>query len=143
MILILRASAVILALMPICSYGSEPCKVLHGRARFYSGDGQLRIWEIGTHHEYRPDEASFNTVIDWLEAGVLESERKNYVSPASVVDLYADFSVCPTEPFKKGSVQQAKITSASHRHYEKKPEFRHDAPRSVRGAALPIFLNSH
>lgn len=128
MTLTIRISALILALIPMWAYGSEPCRVLHGRARFYSGDGQVRIWAIGTHHEYRPDDASLDTVMEWLEAGVPESERKSYVSPPSVVDLYADFTVCPTEPFKKGSVQEAKITSASHRHYEKKPEFRKNAP---------------
>jgi hypothetical protein len=38
-------------------------------------------------------------------------------SPASTVYLFADFVVCPTEPFKKGSVQEAKVKSAVHRHY--------------------------
>jgi hypothetical protein len=100
-------------------YAAEPCKVIHGRARFYGGDGQLRIWQIGTHHQYEPDEPSWPRVIKWLEAGVPESERANYASPASSVDLYADFPICPTEPFKQGSVQRANIKSASHRRYVK------------------------
>jgi hypothetical protein len=100
-------------------YAAEPCKVIHGRAHFYGGDGQLRIWQIGTHHEYEPDEPSWPRVIKWLEAGVPESERANYASPASSVNLYADFLICPTEPFKQGSVQRATIKSASHRRYVK------------------------
>jgi len=90
---------------------------IHGRAHLYSGDGQLRIWHIGTHHEYEPDESSDALVIKWLEEGVPPSQRQDYATPASAVDLFADFEVCPTEPFKKGAVQKAKVVSASHRHY--------------------------
>ena len=96
---------------------AEGCMAIHGRARFYSGDGQLRIWHIGTHHEYEPDESSWDTVMGWLEAGVKKSERANYYIPASVVDLFADFEVCPTEPLRNGAVQHARVKSASHRHY--------------------------
>jgi len=90
---------------------------IHGRAHLYSGDGQLRIWHIGTHHEYEPDDASSDRVIDWLLAGLKPSERQEYATPASAVYLFADFLICPTEPFKKGSVQRAEIKSALHRHY--------------------------
>jgi hypothetical protein len=100
-----------------CVCSAEPCKVIHGRANFYGGDGQLRIWHIGTHHEYEPDESSWPQVIKWLEAGVPESDRANSADPASGVYLYADFFICPTEPFKKGSVQRANVKSASHRRY--------------------------
>jgi hypothetical protein len=91
--------------------------VIHGRAHFYGGDGQLRIWHIGTHHEYAPDESSDERVIKWLEAGVKGTDKAKYASPASEVCLFADFVICPTEPFKKGSVQGARVKSASHRHY--------------------------
>jgi len=96
---------------------AEGCMTIHGRARYYSGDGQLRIWHIGTHHEYEPVDPSWDTVISWLEAGVKKSERANYYIPASAVDLFADFEVCPTEPLRKGAVQHAQVKSASHRHY--------------------------
>jgi hypothetical protein len=95
----------------------EPCMTIHGRANFYGGDGQLRIWHIGTHHEYEPDQSSWDRVIDWLLAGVKDSDKPNYASPASAVYLFGDFLVCPIEPFKKGSVQEATIKSVSHRHY--------------------------
>jgi hypothetical protein len=68
---------------------------IHGRANYYGGDGQLRIWRIGTHHEYQPDESSWGTVIGWREAGVKESDRPKYASPASAVYLYWRFSHLP------------------------------------------------
>jgi hypothetical protein len=96
---------------------AESCMVIHGRAHFYSGDGQLRIWHIATHHDYAPDESSDQRVLRWLEAGVKETDKAKYASPASMVFLFADFLICPIEPFKKGSVQPAIVKSASHRHY--------------------------
>jgi hypothetical protein len=99
-----------LALLLISSlHAAEPCKLIHGRAHFYGGDGQLRIWQIGTHHEYEPDVSSEAEVKGWLEAGVPESERANFASPASAVNLFADFLICPTEPFKK--VQYKRLRS--------------------------------
>jgi hypothetical protein len=93
--------------------------VIHGRAHLYSGDGQLRIWHIGTHHEYKPDESSARMVEGWLDAGVADSDKLKCASPASTVYLFADFLICPTKPFRKGAVQRAKIKSASRRHYIK------------------------
>jgi len=95
----------------------EPCATIHGRAHLYGGDGGVRIWHIGTHHDYRPDDSTWPKVLAWLEAGVKESDKDRYASPASMVYLYGDFLVCPVEPFKKGSVQTAKIESVSHRRY--------------------------
>jgi len=43
--------ALILLMSPSLSL-AETCREIHGRAVFYSGDGQLRIWHIGTHHEF-------------------------------------------------------------------------------------------
>jgi len=79
---------------------------------------QLRIWHIGTDHDFEPDDSSWPVVIKWLEAGVRDPDkRNNYAMPATAVDLYADFLVCPIEPYKKGSVQRATIKSAERRHY--------------------------
>jgi len=106
-----------LTLVAFPASATEPCRPIHARAHFYGGDGQLRLWHIGTHHEYQPDESSWDKVVRWLEAGIPKSERARYASPASAVDLYADFLVCPTEPFRKGAVQTAEIKSATHRRY--------------------------
>jgi hypothetical protein len=98
---------------------TAPCKTIRGRAHQYGGDGQLRIWHVGTHHEYTPDESSWQRVVEWLVAGVsyLSEPDKHYVDAPSRVYLFADFLVCPTEPFKEGSVQVAHVKSAMHRHY--------------------------
>jgi hypothetical protein len=102
-------------------HAAESCVLIHGRAHLYGGDGNLRVWHVGTHHEYEPDETSAASVVKWLDAGVVDSER-HYASPVSMVYLFADFLICPTEPFKNGSVQQAKVKSASHRHYVHLPD---------------------
>jgi hypothetical protein len=99
------------------SRAAESCFTIHGRAHLYGGDGQLRIWHIGTKHDYAPDGTSWATVESWLEEGVKDSDRSKYASPASLLYLFADFLICPTEPFKAGSVQQAKVVSAQHRRY--------------------------
>jgi hypothetical protein len=111
----LTLAALLLASAPAAS--PEPCQVIHGRAHFYSADGQLRIWHIGTHHEFEPDASSDPKVMRWLEEGVPDAEKKNYASPASNVMLYGDFAICPTEPFREGAVQTAKVLSVWHRHY--------------------------
>ncbi len=101
---------------------AEPCSVIHGRAHYYCGDGNLRIWHVGTHHMYTPDESSDSRVMDWLEAGVKDSDKTKYACPVGTVDLFADFLICPTEPFKKGSVQKANVKSATHRRYVHSPD---------------------
>lgn len=118
--LIMMRIPVLLSLLlgGICQLeATQPCTTIHGRARFYSGDGQLRIWQIGTHHEFEPDQSTWDSVMGWLEAGVKQPDRVKYASPAQAVDLFADFLICPTEPLKQGAVQHAKVKSASHRHY--------------------------
>jgi hypothetical protein len=107
--------AALVAAVPVPA--AESCTTIHGRAHVYGGDGQLRIWQVGTHHEYEPDESSWLTVQQWLEAGVKDSVKHTSATPVSSVSLFADFLICPVEPFKKGSVQSAKIKSAYHRHY--------------------------
>ena len=110
----------LLALTLLIPHTPEPCHVIHGRAVFYSGDGQLRIWHIGTHHEFRPDDlrtpenedvsVSWEKVFDLLAAG----GRRPEVFDQNA--LYADFLICPTEPFRKGAVQSAKVRHIYHPH---------------------------
>jgi hypothetical protein len=55
----------------ICGlHAEESCLAIHGRLHYYGGDGQLRIWQIGTHHELTRDESTWDTTIGWLRAGV-------------------------------------------------------------------------
>ena len=95
----------------------DACFTIHGRAHLYGADVQLRIWHVGTHHDYEPDDSSRARVEQWLMAGVKEPEKSQYASSASSVYLFADFVICPVEPFKKGSAHKAKVVSAEHRHY--------------------------
>ena len=97
-------------------HAADSCQWIRGRAHLYGGDGQLRIWHIGTHHEFTPDEASGRDVLRWLDEGVSPADR-HYASPASTVYLFGDFLICPTEPFKKGAVQRALVKDVKHRHY--------------------------
>src|SRR4030095_15770104 len=69
----------LLALSPL--WATEPCKVIRGRARVYGGDGQLRIWHVGTHHDYQPEESSSERDMDTFKYAMLE--RITITSPMS------------------------------------------------------------
>lgn len=107
------------ALLIACaSYAAEPCQMFHGRARFYSADGQFRIWHIGTHHEFMP-----SRYVDQDEWGhgwdrVLDLLNKGNPHPSSPSDqqLFADFTVCPIEPFHQGAAQSATVKSIRRAH---------------------------
>ncbi len=82
-------------LMPKHCSSAEPCREVHGRAISYSGDGFLEIWHVGTHHTFFVvDEKSTDLILSHLHYP--ESDHKA---------LFADFTVCPTEPYKEGFSQ--------------------------------------
>jgi hypothetical protein len=91
----------------------EPCQKIHGRALFYSADSQFRIWNIGTHHEFAPDYdgadqgASWDRIMNRLKNG------DKVAGAANRNALFADFVVCPVEPFRKGYVQRAVVRGMS------------------------------
>jgi hypothetical protein len=112
--------------MQALELGSEPdaCLTIHGRAHLYIGDGQIRIWQVGTKHEYKPDASSWQKVQGWLEAGSGDAAKSSdgaASGPPAVafVYLFGDFLVCPTEPYKEGSVQEARIVRVTHRRYSR------------------------
>ena len=116
--LVMRVGLLLPLVFALPLRAGDACFTIHGRAHLYGGDGNLRIWHVGTHHEYQPDASSRESVVSWLEAGVKDPENVHTAaSPASTISMFADFVICPTEPFKKGSVQTAKIVSAQHRVY--------------------------
>jgi hypothetical protein len=83
---------------------AEPCREIHGRARLYTGDGQLFIWHIGTHHEFWIlDDASWDVIFKYIPNG-------------GGKDLFGDFTVCPTKPYRKGAAQSAIVKSVRHPH---------------------------
>ncbi len=108
--------AALLILTSTSAFATEPCQSFRGRALYYSADGQFRIWHIGTHHTFEPPdmpgpnpdyEPSWDRLMTILLAG-----RQNPDDNA----VFADFVVCPTEPFRKGAAQEATIKSIRHPH---------------------------
>jgi hypothetical protein len=97
-----------------------PCQLIHGRATYSSANGMFRIWHIGTHHTFRPDETrtpdytdfspSWGRVFDLLTANGKDPKGENNNA------LFADFLVCPTEPFKEGATQSATVKAIHHPH---------------------------
>jgi hypothetical protein len=74
---------------------AESCQEIRGRAISYSGDGFLEIWHVGTHHTF--------FVVDQKSAELIEGFLHYPESDNQV--LFADFTVCPTEEYKKGFSQ--------------------------------------
>jgi len=108
--------ATLLILTTPLAFAAEPCQSFHGRALYYSADGQLRIWHIGTHHTFEPPDMpgpnpDYEPSWDRLMTLLLDGSH----DPDSHA-LFADFVVCPTEPFRKGATQKAIIQSIRHPH---------------------------
>lgn len=108
------AALLILAATP--AFAAEPCQSFHGRALYYSADGQFRIWHIGTSHEFQPPEMpgpnpdyepSWNRLMKILLAGSQNPDDHA---------VFADFVICPTVPFRNGAAQQAIIRTIRHPH---------------------------
>jgi hypothetical protein len=96
----------------------EPCRVIHGRATYGTMNGMVRIWHIGTHHTFMPDELrtpdtedfspSWEKVIDLLAAGGKEPEVFDHN------ELFADFLICPTQRYRHGASQPAQVRRIYH-----------------------------
>jgi len=84
---------------------AEPCREIHGRAILYRGDGFFSIWHIGTHHIFFPaDKASADLVCQYFDCNTIDRQPT----------LFADFTVCPTEPYKAGAAQPAIVKRVQH-----------------------------
>jgi hypothetical protein len=102
------AIALALALAATTALAAPPCQQIHGRAHLYMGDGQLRIWHIGTRHDFEPsDLSSTDKIRHFLD------DDKDWTAPSRRY-LFAEFTVCPTERFKEGSVQRVTIEKIRH-----------------------------
>ena len=74
---------------------AESCREIHGRAISYSGDAFLEIWHVGTHHTFFVvDQKSTESIEGYLHYPESDNQA-----------LFADFTVCPTEKYKKGFSQ--------------------------------------
>ena len=122
--MVMRGAMLIGILMVTASQlkAAGKCMEIRGRAHYYCGDGNLRIWHVGTRHEYEPDPASWERVAHWLDEGVPEASKTGSACPSGEVYLYADFLICPTEPLKRGAVQHAVVKRATHRRYTHTPD---------------------
>lgn len=110
--------AALLLLTSTAAFAAQPCQTFHGRFRFYSADGQYRVWHIGTHHTFMPPWGPSD--VGYLNAGwnramdILDRHNPNPKSPPDDLQLFADFTVCPTEPLHPGAAQRATIKSIRH-----------------------------
>jgi hypothetical protein len=77
------------------------CHEVRGRAAYYNGGSWFRIWAVGTHHVYGIEDS---VVGERFEPLIKDFDHF----------VYADFVLCPTTPFKVGSMQGATIESFRH-----------------------------
>jgi len=108
------ALATLLLLIVPRAFAAEPCQTIHGRAIYYSADGQLRLWHIGTHHEFQPDAYGGATPNPWDKIITLLKAGDTSPAAGSNNALYGDFVVCPTKPYRQGAVQPATLQGMSH-----------------------------
>lgn len=83
----------------------QKCFQIRGRAILYRGDGFFAIWHVGTHHIFDPvGDKSWDLLCSYVDC---KSARRQ---PA----LFADMTVCPTEPYKKGWAQPVVVKKITH-----------------------------
>jgi hypothetical protein len=100
-----RALSILLLTAIIPLGKAQSCHEIHGRAVQYRGDAFFEIWHVGTHHIFFPaDSASADLICRYFDC-----ENGNR-QPA----LFADFTICPTEPYKQGAAQPAIVKSVQH-----------------------------
>jgi hypothetical protein len=88
---------------------AEPCREIHGRAVLYTGDGQLAIWHVGTHHMFLIlDDGSYKLLSKYMPIDALPE--------AGSKALFADFTICPTEKYVPGAAQPAIVTRIRNPH---------------------------
>jgi hypothetical protein len=84
---------------------AQECLQIHGRAVQYRGNAFFEIWHVGTNHRFFiVDGRSQELVCKYFDCE----------SPDRQPALFADFTLCPTEPFKKGAAQPATVKSVAH-----------------------------
>lgn len=84
---------------------AEDCVKIRGRAVLYRGDAFFEIWHVGTHHIFFPaDQQSVDLVCRYFDCE----------SPDRQPALFADFTVCPKEPYKQGAAQPVTVKKVEH-----------------------------
>lgn len=103
-ILILAAAPPVWAATQAKPARPSKCFEIRGRAVLYRGDGFFAIWHVGTHHIFYPvGDKSWDLLCSYMDC------KSPHKQPA----LFANMTVCPTEPYKKGSAQPAIVTKVT------------------------------
>jgi hypothetical protein len=102
---------------------ASACVTIHGRLQCGNGTPALRLWHIGTTHEfgiYSGVNAEKRDPLDNEHPQLPEVLQKRYEVPNPFeLRIYADFEVCPLEPHIPGHMQAACVESANHIAVEK------------------------
>jgi hypothetical protein len=94
---------VIIALLSTTVAADEPCRRLRGRLSYYNGAPSTRIWIVGTNRILGvPSEDS-----------ELPPEVKKFLKGFDD-EISANFTVCPLEKDRKGTMQMVKVKAADH-----------------------------
>ena len=85
---------------------ADSCYIIHGRLSIYDVQPVFRIWIVGTNHllwiQYN-EQTKTDDMPDTLRKMI-----------STDVDLYGDFTVCPSENFRNGFMQPVRLITASN-----------------------------
>jgi len=97
---------------------ASACVTIHGRLQYGNGTPALRLWHIGTSHEFgifSGLNAEKRDPLDNEHPQLPANLRKVFDVPNPFEQaIFADFEVCPLEPHTSGHMQAACIESAAH-----------------------------
>jgi len=102
---------------------ASACVIIHGRLQYGNGTPALRLWHIGTNHEFGIFSGVNAEKLDPLDnehPQLPANLRKVFDGPNPFgPTIFANFEVCPLEPHIAGRMQAACIESATHIVVEK------------------------
>jgi hypothetical protein len=77
----------------------QSCRDIRGRAETFSATARTEIWQVGTNHTFFvTDQKSTELIEQYLRYPESDSQA-----------LFADFTICPTEEFKRGFSQRTVV----------------------------------
>jgi len=91
---------------------------IHGRLQYGNGTRALRLWHVGTNHKFGIYSGLYAKERDPLDSEhpQLPGELQKLFDGPDLYEpiIFADFQVCPLEPYIAGHMQAACIESATH-----------------------------
>jgi hypothetical protein len=97
---------------------ASACVIIHGRLQYGNGTPALRLWHIGTNHEF-----GIFSGVNAEKRDPLDNDHPQLPANLEQVfdgpnpfgpTIFADFEVCPLEPYISRHMQAACIESAAH-----------------------------